>query len=87
MGDQTELIRAELKITRHHVFNMREELKATRDELHNGLNEFQCNLNSLNARVTETEDRISDLEDKQRERIRRKPGTNSLEATKTESGK
>ena len=47
MGDQTELIRAELKTTRDHVFNIREELKATRDELHNALNEFQSNLNSL----------------------------------------
>ena len=63
-----KLIRAKLKTTRDHVFNIREELKATRNELHNALNEIQSNLNSLNATVTEKEDRISDMEDKQIER-------------------
>ena len=52
MDDQTELIRAGLKVTRQDVHNVRAELKATRAEVHNALNEFQSNLNSLKARVT-----------------------------------
>ena len=80
------MVRMEKTIS-DNIESLRADLKATWEEVKNAINEMQPNLNTLTARVTEAEVRISDLEDKQRERIRRKPGINSLEAMKTESWK
>ena len=75
MDNKMELIRAELKATRDDVHNVRAELKTISDDVHKVLNEFQSNLNSLKAEVTETEERISDLE------AREKGSGGSLEQT------